>query len=556
MPRSADSALPVRLAVAVALALAALSGCAPAATEEEEPGDDMHLDLPVVDAASWVERYEPARAAGGYNLVLFQRRIPTLIDMNGRIVHAWPLVRTTSRARVDRLGRLLVIGIDNAIKIYDWDGRLVWRYVLASEDDLPHHDVIWMTNGNVMVLGEVKKTRGDYLQEVDRRGRVVWEWRFADHLDRAFPDRDRRHPDPTHVNSVHELGPNPWWDRGDARFRPGNLLLSSRTLNTLLVVDRDNGAVVWTYSEGLDRQHEAIMVPWGRIGQGLFVAFNNGLRNVFADRQSSVVAVDPVAGREVWRYTEPFFYSSLAGSQVSLPNGNLLVTSSHGGRAFEVTPSKDIVWQWIPPWQPMRLQRYPYDYCRQLRRLGRPLEQAVRSRRTHPYVAMEKHVFAVSGEYRNRRVAGVLRQLVRDPNSCRTLFIPARAALSASYGIDVRAPGAAAVEARFRFTLEPLDRGEPRILVDRTIRGDDQEPWRMEQIPLPGLDFRPVRLCLSVDTHGGNGGNPNRPVAVIENPRVWAGDRPQLPRPWSEDHLSAQEQKLREEQLRAIGYVQ
>lgn len=78
----------------------------------------------------------------------------------------------------------------------------------------------------------------------------------------------------------------------------------------------------------------------------------------------------------------------------------------------------------------------------------------------------------------------------------------------------------------------------------------------MEQIPLPGLDFRPVRLCLSVDTHGGNGGNPNRPVAVIENPRVWAGDRPQLPRPWSEDHLSAQEQKLREEQLRAIGYVQ
>lgn len=544
------------LAATGLLALLALAACGPAILDEAPPGDDMHLDLPVLDSQPWVERYLPDRASSGYNLELYQRRIPILVDMNGRIVHAWPLVRTTARARLDRKGRLLVMGIDNAIKVYDWDGRLVWRYRLASERDLPHHDLIWLANGNVMVLAQVEEIRDDYLQEVDRRGRVVWEWRFSEHLDAAFPERDRRHPDPTHVNSVHELGPNGWWDAGDARFRPGNLLLSARSLDAVVVVDRRSGGIVWTWSEGLDRQHEAIMVPRGRIGEGLFLVFNNGLTNRFADRRSSVVAVDPVARSVVWEYSDPFFYSSLAGSQVSLPNGNLLVTSSHGGRAFELTPGKEIVWQWIPPWQPMRLERYPYDHCPQLERLRRPEERPVRPQRTRPYVSQELHFFAVSGEYRSRPVAGERRQLVRDPNSCRELVIPVRPALAVGYGIDVKAPGAAAVEADFGLTITRLDTGERRMLVDETVRGGDSEPWRQRWIPLPGLDLARVELCLELVIRGSNGSDPERPAAVIENPRVWAGDRPALPRKWTEELLSEQEQRLREEQLRAIGYIQ
>jgi hypothetical protein len=546
---------PCRAAV-VLIGVLALAACGPAVIDEAPPGDDMHLDLPVLDTSAWVERYLPERSSGGYNLELYQRRIPMLLDMNGRIVHAWPLVRATARARLDHRGRLLVIGIDNAIKIYDWDGRLIWRYRLLSERDLPHHDAIWLANGNVMVLAQVEETRDDYLQEVDRRGRVVWEWRFADHLEASFPDRDRRHPDPTHVNSVHELGPNRWWDAGDARFRPGNLLLSARTLDAILVVDRSTGEIVWTWNRGLDRQHEAIMVPPGRIGEGLFVVFNNGLGNRFAFRRSSVLAVDPLARSVVWEYSDPFFYSSLAGSQVSLPNGNLLVTSSHGGRAFELTPAKEIVWQWLPPWLPMRLERYSYDHCPQLERLGRSEERPVPPRRKRPYIAEELHFFAVSGEYSSRPVAGERRQLVRDPNSCRELAIPAEPALAVGYGIDVKAPGAAGVVADFGVTITRLDTGARRVVVDETVRGDGEEPWRERWIPLPGFDYTRVRLCLELATPGGNGSDPERPAAVIENPRVWAGDRPKLPRRWTEEQLGEQERRLREEQLRAIGYIQ
>ena len=50
-----------------------------------------------------------------------------------------------------------------------------------------------------------------------------------------FPDRDRRYPDPTHINSVFELTDNRWFDAGDGRFRPGNVLVSARNLNAIFI---------------------------------------------------------------------------------------------------------------------------------------------------------------------------------------------------------------------------------------------------------------------------------------------------------------------------------
>lgn len=524
--------------------------------DEPEPGDDLHLDLPILDSEAWVERYLPEKASGGFNLMLYQRRIPLLTDMNGRIVHSWPLVRVTARARLGADSRLLVIGIDNAVKIYDWEGHLRWRFTPPVDEDLPHHDVIRLANGHVLVLAQDTRTKLDYLLEVNEGGAVVWEWRFADHLDTAFPRRDRRHPDPTHVNSVHEIGPNPWYSAGDQRFRPGNILLSARTLDAILVVDRQSGEIVWIFDRSLDRQHEAVMVPEGRPGEGQILVFNNGLRNRFGYRRSSVMAIDPVQASVQWAYRGRFFYSSLAGSQTSLPNGNVLVTSSHGGRVFEITPAKEMVWQFIPPWDPMRVERYPSNHCRRLRALDTPLERAVPPQRRWPYISQELHTFAVSGEYRHQEVAGRRRQVVKDANSCRQMVLPAAPALSLGYGIDPQAPGVEGVRARFTVTLERLDTGERRKLVDDTVAVDDPELWRQPWIPVEGLEFRTVRLCLELETPNGNGSAHNHPAAVIENPRIYSGDQPVLPRKRTDPKLSEEERKLREEQLRAIGYIQ
>ena len=42
-------------------------------------------------------------------------------------------------------------------------------------------------------------------------------------------------------------------------------------------------------------------------------------------------------------------YSAACGVSQRLPNGNTLITESDNGRAFEVTPDSEIVWEFYNP---------------------------------------------------------------------------------------------------------------------------------------------------------------------------------------------------------------
>jgi hypothetical protein len=121
----------ITLAVAIAVRehVASLDCRQPPLTVIDDPAqlDDLHLQLPEHDPESWVRRYDPERSSAGYNLVFFRRRVPLIIDMNGRVVHSWPHVRATGRVRLNRDGSLAVIGSDNLIKEYTWDGDSNWR---------------------------------------------------------------------------------------------------------------------------------------------------------------------------------------------------------------------------------------------------------------------------------------------------------------------------------------------------------------------------------------------------------------------------------------------
>ena len=45
------------------------------------------------------------------------------------------------------------------------------------------------------------------------------------------------------------------------------------------------------------------------------------------------------------------FYSPYGGNLQRLPNGNTLITLATEGLVIEVTPSKEIVWQWTCPYR-------------------------------------------------------------------------------------------------------------------------------------------------------------------------------------------------------------
>ena len=83
---------------------------------------------------SWVELYRPDKASRGYTLVLYQRRCPMLLDMNGRAVHWWPKARVRGRARLSTDGHLLALCTDNTLRRFDWEGRILWEYARDGPD--------------------------------------------------------------------------------------------------------------------------------------------------------------------------------------------------------------------------------------------------------------------------------------------------------------------------------------------------------------------------------------------------------------------------------------
>jgi hypothetical protein len=62
-------------------------------------------------------------------------------------------------------------------------------------------------------------------------------------------------------------------------------------------------------------------------------------------------------------------------------------------------------------------------------------------------------------------------------------------------------------------------------------------------------------LCVDTEVEGSLRPDREKTVVAVENPRIYSGDRPTLPKGIKGRELSPQERKIREQQLRALGYV-
>jgi hypothetical protein len=542
----------------------ALPACSPRTGSEERGADPARsAEVPVSASQdawtphpSWVAAYDPQTAASGYNMILMRRRLPVLMDMNGRALHSWPMVRATGRARLLPDCSLLFIANDGTVREVSWEGEETWQYRLDGED-FPHHDLIPLANGNRLVLAHDVENRIDYLVEVGPNGEVVWTWHALDHLgpflERAGDERLDRQGNATHINSVFELVPNSRHAAGDERFRPGNILLSARNLNTLFIIDRDTGAVVWSYDTRLDHQHEALMIPDDRPGGGNIIFFNNGLKDLYEYRRSFVTEIDPANLTVAWEYQSPTFFSSTGGTQQVLPNGNILVTSSRGGRVFELTRGKKIVWQWTPLYSPMRVERYPYDHCPQLAALPRPEESRVRNRNPTRYVDADLYEFVLAHETQKTEIAGKSVRVLRETSICRRLVLPERPEIGVGYGTKPRkeAPEGRQLDLELEVRLTLL-KESPEVKV---IFADSAQPelnpegfLHGERIELGGLDFQRVEVCL--EARSGDG-EPPPPAFFWTAPTIRARKAHEIEQtPTAED-----EKALQEKHLRALGYV-
>ena len=69
---------------------------------------------------------------------------------------------------------------------------------------------------------------------------------------------------------------------------------------------------------------------------------------------SRVLEVDPFSQEIAWRYGESegqAIFSESNGTAERLGNGNTLIVESNAGRAFEVTPAGETVWEYLNPFR-------------------------------------------------------------------------------------------------------------------------------------------------------------------------------------------------------------
>ncbi|MCA9753956.1 MAG: aryl-sulfate sulfotransferase [Gemmatimonadetes bacterium] len=310
-----------------------------------------------------VVRHDPARVQPGVNLWnSLAKTSAVLMDAEGRTVHEWSLESAEGEwGHLELLpdGDLLVFhqDPDELIRL-DWNSEVRWRRPM-----LAHHDGDVDANGHLWVLdvrrslihvgSEWMSLAKDWIVELDADGEIVREIPLTDLLSDRFDleelagrveDRDPRDEnvkflDPTHANTLALVpagNPGP--------FGAGRILFAARNLDLVAVLDPESETIEWTFGPGeLDWPHQPALTSRGTV-----LVFDNGAHRGW----SRIVEVDPGARDISWEYrgdSPDDFFSRTMGSVQPLPNGNVFVSESERGRAFEITRSGDIVWEFFNP---------------------------------------------------------------------------------------------------------------------------------------------------------------------------------------------------------------
>ncbi len=437
--------------------------------------------------------YKPEKCFNGLTVFPAAGQGVMLIDMNGREVKLWkdvhgfpPKILPGGYLMASREVHPYIPNEYYDLSQIDWDGNVVWSFnhyeeVAGAEGEKRmsgRYKSDFQREGNpvgyyvpgmdckvdsghtlLMVHREVKKKAislypllDDVIIEVDWEGNVLWQWQCSDHFkELGFSEAAKnvlaRNPglrpagpemtaDWMHINNFNVLGPNKWYDAGDERFHPDNIIWDGRQANISAIISKQTGEVVWQLGPNYDSpemmkigwiigQHHVHMIPKGLPGEGNILIYDNGGYAGYgvispsapagvneAQRDySRILEINPVTFEIVWQYTPaeagcpmPIaahgFYSPFASSMQRLPNGNTLICEACGGRFMEVTADHELVWEYISPYNTAdadnnfvaetadnkaysqgtgynwsyRAYRVPYEYCPQV---PRPAEVAI-----------------------------------------------------------------------------------------------------------------------------------------------------------------------------------
>jgi hypothetical protein len=304
-------------------------------------------------------------------------------------------------------------GAGGIVEKFDWEGNLVWSYLLSSPTLCQHHDIAVMPNGNVLALLWKSYPATEWIErgrdpeltsevvwgtciveivpEGPDGGEVVWKWEAIEHLVQDFDPELPNYGEPSmyprqlDVNFAASADDRDWLHTNSIAYNEelDQIMISSRDFSEFYVLDHSvplsetngpGGHLLYrwgnpaAYGRGTEsdrilyNQHDARWIQDGQI-----MVFSNG--NERPDGYFSTVEVltpplnangtynlDPTApwgpdGTD-WRYPsilDADFFSQNTSGAQQLPNGNILITEGASGEIREVTLDQEFVWHYINP---------------------------------------------------------------------------------------------------------------------------------------------------------------------------------------------------------------
>ncbi|MDO5715496.1 MAG: thioredoxin domain-containing protein [Tissierellia bacterium] len=408
-------------------------------------------------------KYNPQKCYNGINLVSTSKDGALITDMNG--VELKRFLFNPMPAKMFPNGNIMGInafrssdfGVSDGLKLVEItkQGQVVWSfdqfkymqdrgyrpkwmarahsdyqregnptgYYIPGEKTVKEPHTLLLVHDTVVVPSiSDKELLDDVILEVDYDGNILWKFSFSEHFEEfGFSEESKnviyRNPNLRNtdkplgnyldITSISLLGENKWYDQGDFRFHPDNIIFTARQANIIGIIDKKSSSII--HKMGPDFKDfektgpiigsaHAHLIPKGLPGEGNLLIFDNGGMcgygapnglsptglSPYVRPFSRILEIHPITMDILWSidprdfgYSLPIngykFYSPYAGNLQRLPNGNTLITMATDGMVLEVTQEKEVVWQWINPYKTDRENllwnhlvyasyRYPYEY--------------------------------------------------------------------------------------------------------------------------------------------------------------------------------------------------
>jgi len=345
----------------------------------------------------------------------------TLIDTNSNVVKTWSglsgstayscylmpggyLWRTVKTTNSSFSGG----GLAGRVQKVDWNGTILFDYTISNTNEISHHDICPMPNGNVMLIVYEKKTAAqmtaagassstarqlEKIVELQPTGvntaNIVWQWNLYDHLVQNTNANGANYKssivnNPQLLNVNYKVV-NDWIHMNGIDYNEAlnQVVVSSHNLNEMWVIDHSTttaeaaGHTGGTHGKGGDFlyrwgnpaaysatgttifnvMHDAHWIPADCPNAGRLVGMNN---KGVSSSQSAIDQFETTWNGTTYTHTlgQQYLpttytarhpcngYTSNMGNSQQLPNGNQLVCLATAAKVYEIDGNGTQLWQY------------------------------------------------------------------------------------------------------------------------------------------------------------------------------------------------------------------